>query len=102
MFGLIPHSFLSFIKQIFENLCDSCLFNVYFSLSDAFRSSREFFTHMETLPLPVKDCKIWRTFGSRGHLSVMRAPLVKIYEHATHRRYCDKEHPFSKLYPGTV
>ena len=29
-----------------------CLFGVY-------RPTREFFTHMETLPLPVKGCKFW-------------------------------------------
>ena len=30
----------------------------------------EFFTHMETSPLPVKGCKFWPMLGSHGHWAV--------------------------------
>ena len=32
-----------------------------------FRPTREFFTHMETSPLPVKGCKFWPMLGIHGH-----------------------------------
>ena len=28
---------------------------------------REFFTYMETSPLPAKNCKFWPMFGTHGH-----------------------------------
>ena len=37
-----------------------CLLGVYLP-------TREFFTHMETSPLPVKGCKFWRILGTNGH-----------------------------------
>ena len=40
-----------------------CLFVVY-------RPTREFFTHMETSPLPVKGCKFWPMLGTHGHWAV--------------------------------
>ena len=30
----------------------------------------EFFTHMETSTLPVKDCKFWSMLGTHGHWAV--------------------------------
>ena len=41
----------------------SLLFGVY-------RPTREFFTHTETLPLPVKGCKFWPMVGTHGHWAV--------------------------------
>ena len=35
-----------------------------------YRHSVEFFTHMETLPLPVKGCKLWPMLGTLGHWAV--------------------------------
>ena len=43
--------------------CLFCLFGV-------FRPTREFFTHMEKSPLPVKGCKFWPMLGTRGHWAV--------------------------------
>ena len=40
-----------------------CLFGV-------FHPTREFFTHMETSPLPVKGCKFWHMLGTYGHWAV--------------------------------
>ena len=37
-----------------------CLFGVH-------RHTREFFTHKETSPLPVKTCKFWPMLGTHGH-----------------------------------
>ena len=36
-------------------------------LSGVLRPTREFFTHMEISPLPVKSCKFWPIFGTLGH-----------------------------------
>ena len=34
------------------------------------RPTREFFTHMETSPLPVKGCKFWHMLSTHGHWAV--------------------------------
>ena len=49
-----------------------------------FRPKREFFTRMETSPLPVKGCIFWPMLGTHGHWTVRVL-------------YCDTGHPF--LYP---
>ena len=48
------HNFLYEIPTLF------CLFVVY-------RPTREFCTHMEALPLPVKGCKFWPMLSTYGH-----------------------------------
>ena len=53
----------------------ACLFGV-------FRPTREFFTHLETSPLPVKGCKCWPMLGTFDH----RAVRVLTYR--------DTGHPF--------
>ena len=40
-----------------------CLFWVY-------RPTREFFTHMDTSPLPVKGCRFWPMLDTHGHWAV--------------------------------
>ena len=37
-----------------------CLYGVY-------RPTREFFTHIETSPLPVKGCQFLPMLGTHGH-----------------------------------
>ena len=54
------HSFFYFLNINFSNNLLVCLFEV-------FRPTREFFTHMETSPLPVKGCKFWPMLGTHGH-----------------------------------
>ena len=59
-----------------------------YKLFEVFRPTREFFTHMETLPLPVKGCKCWLCsppgpLSSEGSLA---CPT-----------YCDTGHPFITL-----
>ena len=44
--------------KVYTVMC-VCLLGVY-------RSTREFFTHMETSPLPVKGCKFWPLLGIDG------------------------------------
>ena len=39
-------------------------------LLGVFRPTREFFTHIETSPLPVKGCKYWTMLGMKGHWAV--------------------------------
>ena len=57
------------IHSMYVHVCMFvCLFGVY-------RPTREFFTHMETSPLPVKGCKFWpmlstyRPLSSEGSLT---------------------------------
>ena len=40
-----------------------CLFVCFFW---GFRTTRDFLTHMETSPLPLKGCKFWPIFGVSG------------------------------------
>ena len=49
-----------------------CLFVCLF----VYRPIREFFTHMEMSPLPVKGCKFWPMLGTNGHwtVGVLSAP----------------------------
>ena len=51
-----------------------------------FRPTRQFFTHMETTPLPIKGCKCWPMLGTRGHWAVR---VLRVCQ-----AYCDKGHPF--------
>ena len=39
-------------------------------LFGVFRPTREFFTHIETSPLPVNGCKFWPMLGTYGHWAV--------------------------------
>ena len=39
-------------------------FSMFVCLFGVFRPIREFFTHMETSPLPVKGCKFWPMLGT--------------------------------------
>ena len=41
-----------------------------FVLFWVYRPTREFFIHMETSPLPVKDCKCWPMLGIHSHCAV--------------------------------
>ena len=62
-----------------------------------FRSTREFFTHMETTSLPVKDCKYWLILSTQGHWAVRvlkRASLtvtrdIRFYSYLRHETYTD-------------
>ena len=47
----------------YNEVTSLCLFGVL-------HPTREFFTHMETSPLPVKDCKFWPKPGTHGHWAV--------------------------------
>ena len=49
-----------------------------------FCSTREFYTNMETSPVPVKGCKFWPMLGIYGHCEGSLACNT----------YCDKGHPF--------
>ena len=46
------------------------LFVCLFSLSWVYCPTREFFTHMETSPLPLKGCTFWPLFGTYCHWTV--------------------------------
>ena len=58
-------------KQVFKTSLFLCLFGV-------FCPTREFFTHLDTLPLRVKDCKFLPMLGTYGHWHT----------------YCDTGHSF--------
>ena len=71
----------NFIAELFENTCKNkvllmimlahliwmlslfCFFVVY-------RPTRDFFTHIEMSPLPLKGCKFWAMIGTHGHWAV--------------------------------
>ena len=42
----------------------------YYFLIWVFRPTREFFSHIETSPLPVKVCKFWPILGTYAHWTV--------------------------------
>ena len=48
----------------------SRIMDCWWRLIRFFHPSREFFTHMETSPLPVINCKVWPMFGAYGHWAV--------------------------------
>ena len=89
--------FLQFIlKYLFcspwreEKKCSILKYYIFFCgaytrLFVVFRPIREFFTHMETLPLPVKGCKFWHARHSW--------PLNSGGSLACHN-YCDTGNPF--------
>ena len=60
---LVKHTLnMRLMKQKFNIfISQTCLtyhvFNMFFSLFGSYRPTREFFTHLETSPLPVKGCK---------------------------------------------
>ena len=45
-------------------------FIMFDCLCEVFLPTREFFTHMKTSPLPLKDCKFWPIFDTYGHWPV--------------------------------
>ena len=49
--------------------------NLNYSLFGVFRPTQEFFTHLETSPLPVKGCKFLPMLGTHGH-SLLATPTV--------------------------
>ena len=51
---------MSYMEIFLQSLC-SCrrIYAGEFDCFGGFRFIREFLTHMETLPLPAKDCKVW-------------------------------------------
>ena len=53
------------INILWNSLFVYLLFGVY-------RPTREFFTHMETSPLPVKGRKFWPMLGAHGHWAVLQ------------------------------
>ena len=59
---------------------------VFVCLLGVFRPTREFFTYMETLPLPVKGCKFWSMLDTYGHWTLR-------FFLSCHT-YCDTGHPF--------
>ena len=60
---------------------DSLLYNSIHSLFGVYRPTREFFTYMETSPLPAKGCKCWSMLGTHGHWVACHT-------------YCETGHPF--------
>ena len=67
------YSFFLFIFLLFSFLYLNVTYDVRwnsFCIFGGFRPTRECFTHLETLPLPVKGCKLWPTLGSHGHWAV--------------------------------
>ena len=64
---------------------------LFVRLFGVLRPTREFFTHMETSPLPVKGCKFWPR-----HIW----PLSSDGSLACHT-YCDKGHPFIMVISDT-
>ena len=51
--------------------CITCTCMIFVCLVfGVYRPTRKFFTHMETSPLPVKDCKFWSMLGTHGHWAV--------------------------------
>ena len=63
-------------KNLLCSLVDLLFFCCFFLFS-VYRPTREFFTHMETSPWPVKGCKFWPMLGTLG-----RCPL-KVFWAAT-------------------
>ena len=61
-----------------------CLFVYLYGL---FRPTREFFTHKEISPLPVKGCKFWPILSTHRHWTCSEGSL------ACHT-YCDTGHQF--------
>ena len=56
-----------------------------FFIFEVFLLTRKFFTHMETLPLPVKGCKFCPMLGTRA---------IEQWRFFSVPHFCDKEHPF--------
>ena len=65
--------------QNWNGLCNILVFkywtnrlSIYYALCCLFVSwgFREFFTHMETSPWPVKECTFWPILGTHGHWAV--------------------------------
>ena len=63
-----------------------------FLLFGVFRPTCEFFTHMETSPLPVKDCKFSLTYARHSW------PLSSEDSLACHT-YCDTRNQFIMVFP---
>ena len=53
-----------------RNIIHVCLFGLVFFFFGVYHLTREFFTHMETSPLPVKGCKFRLMLDTYGHLTV--------------------------------
>ena len=64
--------------KITQNTSPYCL---YVCLIGVWRPTREFFTHMESSPLPVKDCKFWPMLGTYDHCGILST-------------YCKEGNPF--------
>ena len=75
-----------YVKGQRENTWGVCLFVCLFGV---YLPTREFFTHMETSPLPVKACKFWPLLGTHGNWAV------------TCHTYCDMGLPFIMVIPRT-
>ena len=80
----LPEMFVAMLKQcqqnslfcftiwtcMFIDVCNGCTFIRFICLFGVFRPTREFFTHLETSPLPVKGCKFWPMVGTYDHWAV--------------------------------
>ena len=56
------------ILNVLHNKRRPCLH--FYCLLEVFHHTQEFFTHVETSPLPVKSYKLWPMMGSDGHRTV--------------------------------
>ena len=63
----------------------------FFVCLGVFRPTREFFSHLETSPLPVKGCKFWPILGTHGHWAVRSEATCTV------TRAC----PFKWSFPST-
>ena len=62
--------FVCLIVCLFAWLCVCLLVCVFVCLFGIFRPTPEFFTTLETSPLPVKGCKFWPMLGTYSHWAV--------------------------------
>ena len=69
-------------RAVFCYTCLDCfLYNSIHSLFGVYRPTWEFFTYMETSPLPAKGWKCWSMLGTHGHWVACHT-------------YCETGHPF--------
>ena len=65
-YSLEPQTHFSLHDFIFTRI----MIKKFVCLCGVYRPTREFITHMETSPLPVKGCKFWPMLSTLGHWAV--------------------------------
>ena len=67
---LIDEKKKNLFQRCRENTKKSARHYLFVCLFRVFHPTREFFTHLETSPLPVKGCKFWPMLGTHCHWAV--------------------------------